>query len=383
MPKTPLAWLQLSRSKSRLLVALAGISFADLLMFMQLGFRDALFESAVTPHKAMDGDIFLISTQSTALIALKTFSRRRLYQALGFDGVASVSPVYLNFGLWKNPIQRNSRGIMVVGFNPSDRIFTTPAINENIEQIKLPDVVLFDSASREQFGPIAQEFKEGKTVTAEVASRRVKVGGIFEMGASFGADGTIVTSDLNFLRIFKRSDPGLIDVGIIKLKPNANREVVLKNLRDNLPNDVRIFNHEEFMEFEKQYWQEGTAIGFIFTLGTAMGFIVGIVIVYQILSTDVAEHLPEYATLKAMGYKQVFLLSVVFQEALILSALGFIPGTVISMLLYNLTKSATSLPIIMTVARAITVVTLTLIMCLVSGALAVRKLGAADPADIF
>ncbi|PSB05290.1 ABC transporter permease DevC [Merismopedia glauca] len=383
MIKTPLAWLQLSRSKSRLLVALAGISFADILMFMQLGFREALFESAVTPHRAMDGDIFLISTQSTALIAMKTFSRRRLYQTLAFDGVASVSPVYLNFGLWKNHVKRNTRGIMVVGFNPGDRVFNTPEINQNLDQIKLPDVVLFDSESREQFGPVGEDFKLGKTISTEVASRRVKVGGIFKMGASFGADGTIVTSDLNFLRIFNRSDPGLIDIGIVKLKPGADVQIVTKNLRDNLPKDVRVFSHEEFMDFEKLYWQEGTAIGFIFTLGTAMGFIVGIVIVYQILSTDVADHLPEYATLKAMGYKQIFLLNIVLQEALILSVLGFIPGTGISILLYGLTKNATSLPIIMTVARATQVLTLTIIMCLISGALAVRKLGAADPADIF
>jgi putative ABC transport system permease protein len=383
MPKTPLAWLQLSRSKSRLLVALAGISFADILMFMQLGFRDALFESAVIPHRAMDGDIFLISTQSTALIAMKTFSRRRLYQTLGIEGVDSVSPVYLNFALWKNPVERNTRSIMVIGFNPGDRVFNLPEVKQNIDEIKLPDVVLFDSGSREQFGPVSELFQKGETVRAEVGSRQVKVGGIFNMGASFGADGNIVTSDLNFLRIFNRSDPGLIDVGIIHLKPNADVNLVLPELRKKLPNDVRVFNREEFMDFERNYWQEGTAIGFIFTLGTAMGFIVGIVIVYQILSTDVADHLPEYATLKAMGYRQIFLLNIVLQEAIFLSLLGFLPGIGISMLLYNLTRGATSLPLFMTVARATTVLTLTVIMCLVSGALAVRKLGAADPADIF
>jgi putative ABC transport system permease protein len=383
MPKTPLAWLQLSRSRSRLLVALAGISFADILMFMQLGFREALFESAVIPHQSMEGDIFLISTQSTALLALKTFSRRRLYQTLGVNGVDSVSPVYLNFALWKNPEKRNTRSIMIMGFNPNDRVFNLPEVKQNIDQIKLPDVVLFDSGSREQFGPVAELFQKGEMVRAEVGSRRVKVGGIFKMGASFGADGNIITSDLNFLRMFDRSDAGLIDIGIIHLKPNADINLVLPEIRETLPKDVRVFNREEFMEFEKQYWQEGTAIGFIFSLGTAMGFIVGIVIVYQILSTDVADHLPEYATLKAMGYRQRFLLNIVLQEAILLSLLGFLPGIGISMFLYNLTRTATSLPLFMTIARATTVLTLTVIMCLVSGALAVRKLGAADPADIF
>lgn len=383
MPKTPLAWLQLSRSKSRLLVALAGISFADVLMFMQLGFSDALFESAVTPHRAMEGEIFLISTQSTALIAMKSFSQRRLYQTLGVEGVDSVSPLYINFALWKNPVERNTRSIMVMGFNPNDRVLNIPEVRQNLDKIKLPNVVLFDAASREQFGPIGKLFQETGDVTTEIGSRRVRVGGIFTMGASFGADGNLITSDLNFLRIFNRSDPGLIDVGIVHLKPGADISLVQQSLKKNLPNDIRIFNREEFMDFERQYWSEGTAIGFIFGLGTAMGFVVGIVIVYQILSTDVADHLPEYATLKAMGYKQIYLLNVVFQEAIFLSFLGFIPGMGVSMLLYGLTRSATNLPLVMTVTRATTVLLLTIIMCLVSGALAIRKLGAADPADIF
>jgi putative ABC transport system permease protein len=150
-----------------------------------------------------------------------------------------------------------------------------------------------------------------------------------------------------------------------------------------LPSDVKVMSKEQFIDFEKSYWQSGTSIGFIFTLGTVMGFIVGIVIVYQILYTDVADHLSEYATLKAMGYTDFYLLTVVFQEAIILSIVGFFPGMLAAVGLYTMTRNATSLPLLMTVARAITVLTLTMIMCTISGAIAVRKLRAADPADMF
>lgn len=379
----PLAWLQLSREKMRLLVAIAGISFADILMFMQLGFREALFDSAVTLHKNLKGDVFLISPQSTSLIAMKSFPSRRLYQTMGFEGVKSISPIYLNFGFWKNPETRATRSIMVVGFNPSDSILNLPGITNNLETIKMPDVVLFDDASRPEFGPIPQEFKQGKEVTTEVGGRKIKVGGLFTLGASFGADGNIVTSDLNFLRLSPAREKGLIDIGVVKLEPGANLENVLKNLRRELPNDVKILSKQEFIDFEKDYWQTGTSIGFIFTLGTAMGFIVGTVIVYQILYTDVSDHLPEYATLKAMGYKNSYLLMVVFQEALILAFIGYLPGSALAMGLYTLTRNATQLPMMMTVSRAVTVLILTIIMCAVSGAIAVRKLQAADPADIF
>ncbi|MGB0563529.1 MAG: ABC transporter permease DevC [Spirulinaceae cyanobacterium] len=381
--KTPLAWLQLTHERMRLVTAMAGISFANILMFMQFGFRDALFESSVVLHQKVEGDIFLLSPESTALIAMDTFSQRRLYQAMGVEGVSAIYPMYLDFALWKNPETKGTRGIMVIGINPVHDFLDFPGVAANAEVIKRTDVVLFDQASRPEFGPIAELFASQDLVQTEAAGRRLTVGGLFEMGASFGADGNIIVSDVTFQEIFPSRDRGLIEVGVIQLAPNASREAVLQTLRDKLPNDVMVFSKQEFIDFEKDYWQSGTAIGFIFTLGAAMGFVVGVVIVYQILYTDVADHLPEYATLKAMGYSNGYLLGVVFQEALILAVIGYIPGFGISSFLYVLTRNAASLPMIMTMGKAMTVGIMTLVMCLGSGAIAVRKLSAADPADIF
>ena len=381
--KIPLAWLQLSHEKIRLLVAIAGISFADILMFMQLGFRDALFDSAVKFHTNVQGDVFLVSPQSTSLIAMKTFSARRLQQARSLDNVESINPIYLDFRFWKNPENKSTRGIMVIGFNPSDnKLFTMPGVKENLPKILLPNSYLFDTKSRAQFGDVKKWFDAGQKVTTEVGNRKVTIGGLFEMGASFGADGNILSSDTNFIRLTDR-DKGLIDVGVIRLTPGSDAKATAAKLAKVLPNDVRVFTKTEFIDFERKYWQEGTSIGFIFTLGTVMGFIVGIVIVYHILYTDVADHLSEYATLKAMGYTDWYLLAVVFQEAIILSIIGFMPGMFAAVGLYTLTRNATSLPLMMTVARATQVLLLTVIMCLVSGAIAVRKLRAADPADMF
>jgi putative ABC transport system permease protein len=382
--RIPLAWLQLMREKIRLLVALAGIAFACILMFMQLGFQDSLLESAIRFHVALKGEIFLVSPQSNALIAMNTFSQRRLYQALGFEGVRAVSPVYLSFALWKNPETRRTRSIFVVGVDPSADLVDLPGLTpDELEEIKKADVVLFDRRSRSEFGPIAQWFEAGQEVVTEVGNRRVRVGGLFEMGATFGADGTILTSDLNFLRIFPQREPGLVDIGVVQLQPGVDPKPLLDQMRALLPEDVRVLSRAEFIDMERSYWEEGTAIGFIFGLGVAMGFIVGIVIVYQILYTDVSDHLAEYATLKAMGYTDTYLLGVVLQEALLLAVLGYIPAFALAVLLYDLTANATLLPIAMTFNRAMLVLGLTVSMCFISGAIAVRRLRAADPADIF
>ncbi|MBD2243942.1 ABC transporter permease DevC [Nostoc sp. FACHB-888] len=381
--KIPLSWLQLTREKTRLAVALAGISFADILMFMQLGFRDALYYSNVRFHNSLQGDIVLINSQSSAVLAMRSFSQRRLYKALELPAVQSVHPIYLDFTIWKNPVTGRPRSILIFGMNPETNIVNLPGVQENLDKLKLPDVVLYDRSSRVEYGPIAANYDQGKTVTAEVRRRRIKVEGLFTLGASFGADGNLITSDINFLRIFNNRQRGLIDIGLIRLKPGANSTVVAQELRKYLPSEVNVLTKQEFIDFERNYWANSTAIGFIFTLGTVMGFIVGTVIVYQILYTEVADHLSEYATLKAIGYTQNYLLTVILQEALLLAVLGYLPGIFFALFMYKSAREATLLPVFMSFDRAVMVLILTILMCIISGAIAVRKLRSADPADIF
>jgi putative ABC transport system permease protein len=381
--RIPLSWLQLTREKTRLAVALAGIAFADILMFMQLGFRDALYYSNVRLHTSLQGDIVLINKQSNAVLAMKGFSQRRLYKALELPSVQSVHPIYLDYSVWKNPYTGKTRSILVFGINPETNIFNLSGVQENLDKLKLPDTVLFDRSSRQEYGPIAENFDKGQSISAEVRRRRVNVVGLFTLGASFGADGNLITSDVNFLRLFPIRSQGLIDIGLIRLKPGAKAENVAQELRSYLPEDINVLTKQEFIDFERNYWASSTAIGFIFSLGTIMGFIVGTVIVYQILYTEVADHLSEYATLKAIGYTQKYLLTVILQEAFLLACLGYIPGWIFAMFLYQIARDATLLPVFMSYDRAITVLILTIIMCFASGAIAVRKLRSADPADIF
>ncbi|MBD2437536.1 ABC transporter permease DevC [Nostoc sp. FACHB-110] len=381
--KIPLAWLQMTRDKTRLAVALAGIGFADILMFTQLGFRDALYYSNVQLHSSLKGDIVLINRQSNAILSMKSFSQRRLYKALDLPAVQSVHPIYLDYTIWKNPQTGRTRTILIYGINPEVNLFNLPGVQENLDKLKLPDTVLFDRSSRQEYGQIATNFDKGQNVTTEVRRRKIKVVGLFTLGTSFGADGNLITSDVNFLRIFNNRQRGLVDIGVIQLKPGANVNAVAQDLRNYLPQDVNVLTKQEFIDFERHYWASSTAIGFIFSLGTIMGFIVGTVIVYQILYTEVSDHLSEYATLKAIGYTQNYLLMVILQEALLLACLGYLPGWFFTMLMYQKAKEATLLPIFMSFDRAITVLILTIIMCFISGAIAVRKLRSADPADIF
>jgi putative ABC transport system permease protein len=381
--KTPLAWLQVSREPNRLLVAMAGIAFADMLMFMQLGFQRALFESNTQLHRSLNADIILISPQGRNIVNLTSFPRRRLFQSLSIPGVAAATPLYTDFVDWKNPQTQLKTSILLMGIDPNRSVFNIPGVERYRQQLTLPDTLLFDDGSRGDYAKTIAAIQQGQKVPTEVGGRRVNIIALFTSGASFAADGNVITSDINFQRIFPQRRMSQVSAGLITLKPGADLALTTAALRANLPKDVRVLTKVEFATFEEKYWSENTPIGFIFTLGTGIGFIVGVVIVYQILSSDVADHLSEYATLKAMGYKDGYLLTVVFQEALILAVLGFIPGSGIATGLYALTRGATALPLFMTLERTITVLVLTIIMCMLSGVVAMRKLRSADPAEIF
>jgi putative ABC transport system permease protein len=389
--KIPLAWLQLAQQKLRFVVAIAGIAFIVLLMFIQLGFQYALYSSATAVHQNLKGDLFIVSSQYKSLTSNQSFSRSRLYQTLGFNGVESVNPMYLQFAKLKNPETGEKYSIYVIGFDPAKSLMNIPEVEENLDKLKIPDMMLFDRDSRPEFGPIAKRFDQGKTEqTIEIFSfdslqgYRVRVGGLFSLGPSFGVDGNLIVSDSTFVRINPLLRPSeKIDVGIIKLKPEADPNQVLKNLRVNLPNDVQIFTKQQFIDFEKQYWAARTPIGFILNLMLTMASVVGVVIVYQILYSNIATQFIAYATLKAIGYANGYLLNVVFQQALILALLAYIPGFLISVGLYDFAMKATQLPIIMTSNNAIIVLTSTVLISMTSGALAINKLRSADPADIF
>jgi putative ABC transport system permease protein len=382
----PIAWLQLTRDKVRLLVAIAGVAFAVVLVCMQLGFQDALFRSSVRYHQNLRYDLAMISPKTAFIVQPSSFSRRRLHQIRGVPGVAGVTELYLGLGNWKNPEHpSDARNIFVVGFDPSDEVFDLPGIEEHRDVLKRPDVVLFDESSRPEFGPIPRLVREAGPAGfhTEVANRNVQVAGLFQLGTSFGIDASLVTSDLNFRRIFPNRQAGQIDVGLIHLDRFADADTVRAAVAAKLPPDVLVLTRDGFVKREVDYWSGATPIGYVFSFGVIMGLVVGGIIVYQILFADVSEHLREYATLKAIGYTDLYLFGVVIQEALLLAVLGFGPGLLASALLYRAAGRATQLPLEMNLPLALGVLGLTAAMCAVAGTIALRKVRQADPADVF
>jgi len=370
-------------------------------MFMETGFENALFDSTVQIIRELDADVVLVSKAQYALMAQQKFSRQRIYQAMGGEGVEAVYPVYIETrrAVWQqtrrkgDPIfkQYRSRGspIRVIACDLSAPVFLSPQVAEHAPALRQPDTALVDANSKMRFYDMpASEEERFARQGAELCGRAIRLVGTFEMGTDFINDGNLIMSDTNFARYFPFRMPGgdplsVVDIGVVRVKKGTDPDVVVRRLRDTLPDDVNVRTKADYVNAEIGFWSSSTPIGYVFLVGTLLGWVVGVIICYQIIHADIADHMPEFATLKAMGYRNRYFVGVVLQQSLLLSALGFVPGLLISLALYQWLASTTGLLMMLNFRRAVVVLVLTTAMCIFSGCLAMRKVLAADPAELF
>jgi putative ABC transport system permease protein len=392
--KTPLAWKNLTHDWRRLAVALAGIGFAVLLMFTQVGFQNALFDSQVKMIDDLKGDIFLVSRAKYTLAAEKRFPLELVNQARSCPGVDGAYPLYteLTLSRLKNLTPGSSSKaypIRSIGFRLDDPIFKSPRITEQLSKLRLPAAALIDARSkRDNFDFPMEDVDSLAASPAELADKRVNLVGTFDLGTDFAHDGNLAMSAENFAVFFPQrvqvGDPlSVVDLGIVRLKPDADVEAVRSTIDQVLDDRVWVRTRDEFRRQEVKFWSDSTPIGIIFAAGKVIGFVVGMVICYQVIYSDIADHMPEFATLKAMGYGTRYFLGLIVSEAVLLSVVGYIPGAIASTGLYALLARTTGLLLRMTVPSMALVFALALAMCVASGVLAVRKLLAADPANLF
>ena len=386
--RTPLSWYQLTRNKARLSVALVGVSLATFAAFVQLAFRDALYDGQTAPYRLIKADLVLINSKMRSLFKSLDFPRQHLYRTLNLDVVESVN--YFRYSrqyLYPENI-KGGEGVVIFGINPEKPPFNSSDLDRLAYKLNTTGTVLFDRGSDfREYGNIAESLELGKPATAELGIKRVRVDGMVDFaGVSFVDEGNLIMSDDTYFQVAPETaahSADQITVGLLRLRPGIDSNDAIRQIREQLPDSVSVMTKQEFIEFEERYWATTAPIGFILNLGVFVAFSVGVIIVYQILYNEVSDHLPDYAVLKARGYKHRYFLNVLFQEAFILAILGYLPGLAFTIGTYSVARYATSLPIFMTVSRASFVLLLAIVMCFTSGAISMKKLREADPADLF
>ena len=383
LQRTPLAWRQAPHRPMRLAAAIAGVTFANVLVFFQLGLSGGLYDSQKRPIQRINGELVMVSGRYLYLGEQLNIPRARLSQALGVEGVAAVTPLYLGISEWLNRETRQQKQALLFGVDPMNPGLRIPEMAAAPLVLRRADTLFFDTRSKRNAGPVAETVRREGSYATEINGTRAVVAGLFTMGVTFAADINLITSDTNFKNYFPKQSADDIQMGVIQLQPGANPKQVQATLSGFLDPSVRVLTLQELEETEVKYWRRNSSFGIIFGVGVLVGLVVGGIIVYQILYSDVSDHLGEYATLKAMGYDDGFVVAIILQESLILALLAFAPSLLLSLGLYGFLARATSLMVVMTLERAVLVFLFTLAMCSASGWLATGKLRQLDPAEIF
>jgi putative ABC transport system permease protein len=379
----PLALRNLLANKGRLVRSSAGIGFAVLLMLVQLGFERGFFDASLATVRQLDGDLVIISRSNYRFASADPFPRSYLATAAKVAGVLSVSPLYAAWQSfsWKDPAGDQSYLVQAFAFDPDHPAFLLPGVKADAARLKEEDAVIVDRRARRFLGMASGT---GKT---EINGRPVQIVGGFALGPDFMSDGTVMMSEASFARLLPGNRLSAADLpvefGMVKIGPGADPSTVQQALEAALPHDVRVLTRPQLIAFERDFQADVSSAGPIFWMGTVVGFVVGMLISYQIIYTDLSDQLPQYATLKGMGYENSYLVRVVIEQAALSALAGYAPAWLACLVVYRAIGAVSLLPLHMTWELTLLSFSLTLGMCLLSGVLAVRRVIAADPAEVF
>ncbi len=369
------AYRLLAHDRTRALASIGGVAFALLLMMMQVGFRNSLLDSGVQLIDRLDADVIVISKEKYPFLRVKSMPRERIYQALAVEGAESVAPLWTALARWTNPYTRTLHPIRVLGFDPRRRTFDIESVNRMSAELEKPGAALLDRLSRDSYGSVG-------TGPAVVNRKQVEVVGTFPLGTDFEVEGTLMVSETTFFELvgWGRS---LVEAALIQTAAGEDPREVAAAIQAALPADIVALSKSDLLARDRTYWETSTPVSLILLVGVTLGFLAGVVISYQILYTEVLDHMAEFATLKAMGYGDRFIQAVVVAEALFLSVVGFIPAIVAGTGIVAILGAISGLPAALSWADTLNILILSVSMCSLASFFALRRVRVLDPAELF
>jgi putative ABC transport system permease protein len=372
-----LSWRILIHEKGRTALATAGVFIAILLVFIELGFFIAVPQGGMLVYDHLRFDLLLCSKNYAFQAAPWQFPRTRLTDAAKVSGVAQATPLFFAGAKWQQPRGGERLDAFVIGFDPAARPFAVEDIERQTGVLAKPETMLVDDVTRPIFGPI------GAGTEVLLDKHMVTIGGDYTLGTGFLGMAVAVMDEANFSRLFAPRPAGLVNLGLITLTPGADAGKVAEALRKALPDDIQVLTRGALKQHEDKYWTTRTSVGLIFGSGLVISFVVGIMVLYQTLATQITRHLPQFATLKAIGYSDRYLAAVVMIEAAMIVLVAFMPAAGAGAAAYAQIRSATLLPVVITAGELAGVLAITLMMSAASAFLSLSNLRRADPADVF
>ncbi|ARP80108.1 hypothetical protein CAL12_04220 [Bordetella genomosp. 8] len=405
---TNFALRQLGHKDLGLVAALAGVCVAVVLVFVQVGFRNALTDSVLNFDRALDADIVLSSSQfETIAHTPPWFARGLVYQARDVAGVRSATPVYVRMARLSMTPHGEPLSARVIGVDPADAALHAPGLAQQQKRLRQPAAGLIDALSRGPFADRVEQVNDGAIPRVYLRNARgpgnvvdgqrqgraptgngiaaplyIDLIGTFQLGPDFNFPGSLIVSDQDFSRLFDHP-ADRVTLGLVKIVPGANAERVRDELGRRMRGSAQVWLKEDFIAAERNHFIHRTPLGIVTNFGILVGIMIGVVFVLEVLHGIIEKNLAEYAVLRAAGRDHGLLLALVIQLALFVAVATFAASLAVTALLYKVLERATQLTFSMDASVAASVLLATLTMSALAVVLAMRKLLQSDPVDSF
>jgi putative ABC transport system permease protein len=396
----------------RFLVAQAGIMFAVSLVTIQTGILNGFTRSTTLAIDNSQADIWVSASEMVYLELTLPLPAGMVLQAQEVEGVRRAEALSIRGATWRSA-SGEIAPVRLIGFSPQGQLFTPGALtNGDWTALEQPYTFILDESNLDSLN-LKQPGEE-----ASIGSLPAKLVGLTQETQSIASSpflftslesaNTYVTSgltsttscrwvsgNLQCTNVYQRSQPNTapprpasltasdtITYVLIQAEPGQDLQSLKQRLEQALP-ATRAHTKAEMSSLTRDYWQRRTGIGFVLGLGAAVGVIVGMVIVGQILYSSVVDHLKEFGTLKAMGASDWLLYRVIIEQALWMATLGYIPSMGLCLALGAWTFATQGIMILITLPTAAGVLGITVVMCVGSALFAIQKVTQVDPAIVF
>lgn len=370
-----IAVANLIQDRLRFAIAVAGTAVPILLVLLQMALLQGVRTEVTRLYNDFDFDIALLPVTYEYMFSSGVFDSVRLAQAQAVDGVADTFALNVDGGAWTGPAEKRSP-LIVIGIDDKPRFIRDAEIRAGLSALGTGADVLVDRYSSANFGPLAPG------TNAFLDDHPVTIAGHFSLGMFFYADGAAIVRNV-FLPPLSGASSRDVHIGLVALDPGADPVRTKAALVGALPPDVQVLTRKELIDGEQNFFLSTKPLGIMVTVGMAVAFLAGIVVLWQVLSAEIMRRINEFATLSAMGFGAPFVLGVGFCETFLLGMAAFLPAMLVGAMILQVLEWATHLPAAATPGLILKVLGIVLVMCGICAASVARRIARAQPANLF
>src|SRR4051812_7685256 len=147
----------------RNILAFGGIASGIALVLVQLGFQDALYESAVRLHRMLAGEVVVVASEFRSIQDPTWFSHEWLVMVQAHPDVVGVASLYLSPIALRNVDDQTVRTLLGIGIDLDEPALEISRLRGDVDVglLRIPGRILFDRKSHRYGDVIGRLQRDG------------------------------------------------------------------------------------------------------------------------------------------------------------------------------------------------------------------------------